>query len=77
MYWHCLCATAEGHIGVVPISSEAGDSVVHIEGIDILLALRKVSDSEYILIGDCLFLGLDPEDFMQMESEKYESTTII
>lgn len=54
----CLVHTKDGHVGLAPGSAQPGDQVGVILGCHTPLVLRRLTDDEWAVIGECYIHGL-------------------
>ena len=52
------CITSKGYLGWAPNSATIGDVVAVIDGMTVLMLLRRSKGSEFTLVGDCYVHGI-------------------
>lgn len=64
--------TKNGRIGWLPPTAEEGDFICVFDGMELPYAIRPAADGRYLLIGECIILGLmmgEAEELSRVVSE--------
>ena len=73
---HILCVTEAGYIGLVPSTSQVGDYVAVLHGVDSTKIIRSQGDGN-LLVGDSYFLDLSKGEVFEQQFYKPEDIVLV
>ncbi len=75
-YYRRFFVTRDGYFGLAPLSVEKGDSIFILRGGRVPFLLRKISETEYRIIGECYVHGIMHGEALAREGFAWERIQI-
>jgi hypothetical protein len=65
--YRCLITTRDRYLGLAPLTVDEGDMIFLLRGADVPFILRKVTEDEFQLVGQCYVHGIMNGEFLKQE----------